>query len=406
MYCTVGKTRKNAYLVLQPSHSIESFVDDSQTCDQNDSASVVANNHLPSTCNHTELSGPISLSKSEDDFPLVEFTMSVSAQKSINKPLTLVSNEQQPNAKNAAINDAAKTNVPFAGGKRHNFIKSGSVPCKPLKSSISADNVKYFSATPDINFVKINDNCELHPYKFEAKSTHYPRSASDHQGLKSAYQLGSISNLLTSTNDSSSMQQHSEVLHGKSKPVDNQNNFKFANGRSSLKKSASNPVICNFADVKKSSATNGTHQGNSRGFKSSSLSPSKITGNICDINAKPRKNDTMRFEFSEPAVVQPVAAYVLEVSNPHQYSDIEKDPECNEIYSTDEVQVRYMESQDVRKQLFADAENDHGGAKETAGSSKDEELFDNPLKHLETTTYKKCSGLLEEINSDLAEKHR
>ena len=410
MYFTIGKTRKNAYLVLQPSLSIESFVDESQTCDQSDSASVVANNHLPITCDRTEVSGPhkaISLSKSDDDFPLVEFTMSVSAQKSINKPCTPGSDEQ-PNAKTAAANDTAKTDVRFPGGRRHNFMKSGSVPCKPLKSSISADNVKYFSVTPDINFVKSNDNREpLNPYKFEAKSTHYPRSASAHQGLKSAYQFGSISNFLTSNNDSSSLQKHSEVSHDKSKPVDNQSIFKFTNGRSSLKKSASNPVICNLADVKKGRTTNGTHQGNSRGFKSSSLSPSKITGNTGDKGAKPRKKNTMRFEFSEPAVVQPVAAYVLEVSSPHQYSDVEKDPECNEIYSTDEVQVSYMESQDVRKELFADAEIEHGEAREAAGCSKDEELFDNPLKHLETTmTHKKCSGLLEEINSDLAEKHR
>jgi len=98
-----------------------------------------------------------------------------------------------------------------------------------------------------------------------------------------------------------------------------------------------------------------------RGFKSSSLSPAKITGKISDIGkiTKPKINDGMQFKFSQPSVAQPVAAYVLEVDSPQQYSDIEKDPECSEIYSIDEVPVSHLASQDVRKQLFADAENDH-----------------------------------------------
>ena len=397
----VGKTRKNAYLVLQPSHSIDSYVDHDQNCDQN------VNAPGPSTCTNTEMSRPhktIPLSKSEDDFPLVEFTMSVSVQESANKPSTPVCIEQPNNRETATNNDG-----PIAG-KPCNFMTSRSVPCKPLKSSISADNVKYFSATPEINFIKIGDNHEQsNPYVFEAKSTHYPRSVSAHQGLKSAYQFGSSCNLLTSHVDSSSTQGHSKELQGENESTDTQNAFKFTHVDSSLKKSASHLVICDSADMQKNGTGNSTHH--PRDFKSSSLSPSKITGNTGSIGKgiKPRKNDGMKFEFSEPAVVQPVAAYVLEVDSPHQYSDIEKDPECSEIYSMDEVQVNHIESQDVRKQLFADVENDHSEAfpnpKEVDGDNKDNELFGIPLKNPEASTLK-SSGLLEEINSDLAQKHR
>lgn len=395
----VGKTRKNAYLVLQPSHSIDSFVDHDQNCDQN------ANAPEPSTCANADMSRPhktIPLSQSEDDFPLVEFTMSVSVQKSINKPSTPVCIEQ-PNNKDTATNiDSHIT------GKPCNFMKSGSVPCKPLKSSISADNVKYFSATPEINFIKISDNHEQsNPYKFEAKPTHYPRSVSAHQGLKSSYQFGSSCNLLTSNVNSNSMQ--SKEQQGENGSTDTHNAFKFTHGGSSLKKSVSHPVICNFADAQKNGT--GNSASHPRGFKSSSLSPSRITGDTSNIGkgTKPRNIDGVKFEFSKPAVVQPVAAYVLEVDSPHQYSDIEKDPECSEIYSMDEVQVSYMESQDVRKQLFADVEHDHGEAlsnpKEVDGDNKDDELFGIPLKKPEASALK-SSDLLEEISSDLAQKHR
>ena len=400
MYFIVGKTRKNAYLVLQPSHSIESFVDD-----QDVNPPVATSNYLP--CDKAEMGQhkTIPLSKSQDDFPLIEFTMSVSVQKSVNKPSTPVCIETK---------ETATTNDGPLVGKPHSFMKSGSVPCKPLKSSVSADNVKYFSATPEINFIKISDNHEKsNPYKFEAKSTRYPKSVSAHQGLKSSYQLGSSCNLLTSNINSSSTQSHSKDHHGENGSVDNQNAFKFTHGGSSLKKSTSHPVICNYADTHKNGTGNSTRQPNLRGFKSSSLSPSKITGNTTDIGnvTKPRNNGNcgMQFEFSEPAVVQPVAACVLEVDSPQQYSDIEKDPECSEIYSMDEIHVSYMESQDVRKQLFADAENDHGVAfpdqKEVEGGNKDDGLFGSPLKNPETSALK-SSGLLEEISSDLAEKHR
>ena len=409
MCIIVGKTRKNAYLVLQPSHSIDSFVDHDQNCDQDVNVPVATNNHLLSTHGNAEMSGPhktIPLSKSEDDFPLVEFTMSVSVQKSVNKPSTPICIKQLDTKDTATNNDGS------LAGKPHNFMKSGSVPCKPLKSSISADNVKYFSATPEINFIKISENHEKsNPYKFEAKSTHYPRSVSAHQGLKSSYQFGSDCNLLTSNINSSSTQSQSKDQHGENGAADIQNAFEFTHGGSSLKKSASHPVICNFTDIQKNGTGNSAHACQPMGFKSSSLSPAKITGNTSDIGkgTKPRNNDGMRFEFSEPAVVQPVAAYVLEVDSPQQYSDIEKDPERSEIYSMDEVQVSYMESQDVRKQLFADAENDHGEAfpdqKEVDSGNKDDELFGIPLKNPETSALK-SSDLLEEISSDLAEKHR
>ena len=392
-----GKTRKNAYLVLQPSHSIDSFVDHDQNCGQN------VNAPGPSTRDNAEMSRPqtIPLSKSEDDFPLVEFTMSVSVQKSANKPSTPVCIDQPNNKETATNNDSPIAEKPYK------FMKSGSVPCKPLKSSISADNVKYFSATPEINFIKIGGQHEQsNPYKFEAKPTHYPRSVSAHQGLKSSYQFGSSCNLLTSNVNSSSTQDHFKEQQGENESTGAQNAFKFTHGGSSLKKSASHPAVCNFTDTQ----NNGT--GNSachpRGFKSSSLSPSKITDNASNINkgTKSRNNDGMKFEFSEPAVVQPAAAYVLEVDSPHQYSDIEKDPESSEIYSMDEVRVSYMESQDVRKQLFADVENDHcEDPKEVGGDNKDDELFGIPLKNPEASALQ-SSGLLEEISSDLAQKHR
>jgi len=75
--------------------------------------------------------------------------------------------------------------------------------------------------------------------------------------------------------------------------------------------------------------------------------------------------------------------------------------------------VSHLASQDVRKQLFADAENDHSEifshqeeVDSTSRSKDDDKLFDNPLKNPEMSINRECSDLLEEISSDLAEKHR
>ena len=402
IYLIVGKTRKNAYLVLQPSYSIESFADDHDPdFDQNTNASVVTN-HLTSAHDNAKT---IPLSQSEDDFPLIEFKMSASVQKSINKLSTPVCTEKRDIKDTGANNDGPLV------GQPHNFVKSGSVPCKPLKTSISADNVKYFSATPEINFIKINDDHKKsNPYKFEAKSTPYPRSVSAHQGLKSSYQFSSTCNLSSTNVNSSSTHNLSENLCNENRSVDAQNALKFTDNNSSLKKSASHPVICDLVDTQKNTTGgSGTHHQKLRSLKSSSLSPSLITRDTSK-STKPKGNNGMKFKFSEPAVVQPVAAYVLEVDSPQQYSDIEKDAECSEIYCTDEVPVSHLESQDVRKQLFADTENDPADVlphqKELDGGSKDDELFGNPLRNAETNIDTKCSGLLEEISSDLAEKHR
>ena len=83
-----------------------------------------------------------------------------------------------------------------------------------------------------------------------------------------------------------------------------------------------------------------THTSSSFKSSSTSLSPSKITGDthVIGKDTKPKGNNGIQFEFSEPAVVQPVAAYVLEADSPPQYCDIEKDPECSEIYI---VQMKY-----------------------------------------------------------------
>ena len=411
MFFIVGKTRKNAYLVLQPSYSIESFVDKDPNCEH--SASVAASSHLTSTCDNTEMPGShktIPLSKGDDGFPLVEFSMSSSIQKSVNRSSTPVCTKQDDTKDPVANDDHSCT------GRLPN-VKSKSVPPKPLKTSISADNVKYFSATPEINFIKINndEHKQSNPYKFAATSSHYPRSVSDHQGLKSSYKFGSGSNLVKSSVNSISMYSNSKELCDENRSVDTQNTLKLTNRTSSLKKSTSHPVICNLTGAQNATGIS-THYPNSRSFKSSSLSPSKITTDNIDISksTKPKNHNGMQFEFSEPAVVQPVAAYVLEVDTPQQYSDVEKDPENSEVYSTDEVQVSYLESQDVRKQLFADAEHDHAEAlpphqKEVDGGSKDDGLFGNPLKNRENTEANiptKCSDLLEEISSDLAEKHR
>ena len=403
-YYIVGKTRKNAYLVLQPSYSMESFVDQDPNCEH--SASVASSSHLASTCDNTEMPEShktIPLSKDDDGFPLVEFSMSTSVQKCVDKSSTPVGTDHG-NTKGTVENDGHH----FAG--RLPNVKSKSVPPKPLKTSISADNVKYFSATPEINFVKISDSHEhSNPYKFEAKFTRYPRSISDHQGLKSSYEFGSGGNLLKSSVNSTSACSHTKDLQDEDSSTKTQNTSKFTNDASSLKKSTSQPVICNLTTgAQKNTIGISTHYPNSRSFKSSSLSPSKITGDTSNYT-RPKKNSGMQFEFSEPAVVQPAAAYVLEVDTPQQYSDIEKDPESSEIYSTDEVQVSYLESQDVRKQLFTDGEHDHDEVcppHQGGGGGKDDKLFGNSLKNTEANIPTKCSDLLEEISSDLAEKHR
>lgn len=386
---------------------MESFADQDPDCEH--SASGAYSNHLASTCDNTEIPeshNTIPLSKDDDGFPLVEFSMSTSVQKHVNKSSTPVCTEHG-DTKDTVGNDGHH----FAGQLPN--VKSKSVPPKPLKTSISADNVKYFSATPEINFIKISDNHkQSNPYKFEAKSTRYPRSISDHQGLKSSYEFGSGCNLLKSSISSTAACSHTKDLRDEDRCTKIQNTLKFTNDTSSLKKSTSQPIICRLtAGAQKSTTGISTHYPSSRSFKSSSLSPSKITGDTSNKNTRPKKNGGMQFEFSEPAVVQPVAAYVMEVDTPQQYSDIEKDPESSEIYSTDGVQVSYLESQDVRKQLFTDGEPDRDEAcpphqKGLDGGGKDDELFGNSLKNTEATTPTKCSDLLEEISSDLAEKHR
>ena len=400
VHIITGKARKNAYLVLQPSYSIESLVDHDQDID----ASVTISNHFTSTSDNTEASGShktIPLSKSEDDFPLVEFSMSASFQKSTNKPSSPMFSQRHD------TEDTVTKHGDALAGELHDL---GSAPCKPMKTSISADNVKYFSVTPDINFVKTSsdNHVQLSTYKFEAKSSQcgYPRSISAHQGLKSSYQFGSNCNLL---NTDSSTSTQSNDLCNENSSVGVHDTFKSTNGKSSsLKKSASHPVICSFADTQTHTGGNNncTLQPKSiRRLKSSSVSPSKCTVNPSD-KTKP-KNKKTQFEFSQPVVVQPVTAYVLEVDSPQQYSDIEKDPECSEIYCVDEVPVDYLPSQDVRKQLFTDTDSEvFSHQKEVDDGSKDDELFGNPLKNSETSVNRKCSGLLEEISSDLAEKHR
>ena len=425
--------RKNAYLVLQPSYSAESLTDYN---DANGEGSImatttsVANNCSTAAYSDVEVArlcghSMIPRSKSDDDdFPLVEFTVQTSSKEDLlSKPSSSSGNDEQQNClgDDAVSSSLEETLVPeidkFATTRRP-FKKAGSVPCQPLlKSSVSADDVKYFSKTPDINFIKFGTNHEGHlsPYRFEAKASSYrscPRSVSAHNGLKASYQFGSLCNLVTTNPYSSS----SSIFQ----PTNHQEDVKCNAYNSSIKKSASHPLIRTVTDNVNPIAEN-LHRPSIKTYKENSTSPPNVRGNqdkLLHDNVSPstRTKDSLvetHFRFSQPSSVQPSAMCRLLVDTPQYYSDVEKDPESSEIYSTDEVIVSHVASEDVCKQLFTS--DDHPDQLPVSQRQSNEnvdnkhsELSNDVQKDLDSDANGKttCSDLLAEISSDLAEKHR
>ena len=433
----VGKMRKNAYLVLQPSYSAESLAgyndangeisttaSTGATTSAANSCSIAAYSdaEVARLCGHPVIRRSIS---DDDGFPLVEFTVKTSCKEDyLSKPSTSSGNDEQ----HCHVDDAISSSLENTGAPdidkfvttRRPFKKAGSVPCQPLlKTSISADDVKYFSATPDINFIKFSNNREGHlsPYRFEAKASSYlscPRSISAHNGLKEAYQFGSLCNLVTANPYSSS----SSIFQ----PTNHQGDVKSSAHNSSIKKSTSHPLIRNITDKGYPIAEN-LHRPSIKAFKENSASPPNVTGNHQDRLLNDCVSPSMKtkdglvetcFKFSQPASVQPATTRLL-VDTPQYYSDVDKDPESSEIYSTDEVIVNQLASEDVCKQLFTSAEDEHADQSPVSQKrsnenvdSKHSELSDGVQKSLDSDANGKitCSNLLAEISSDLAEKHR
>jgi len=415
----VGKMRKNAYLVLQPSYSAESLAeynDDDSTIVSTSSTTSAANNCPTATysdagvarlCGHPMIAHSIS---DVDGFPLVEFTVQASHKE--NHPNA--HDEQQHCHGDAAVSSSVETNtvpeVDKSVTMRRPFRKAGSVPCQPMKTSISADNVKYFSTTPDINFIKFgnNHNGQLSPYRFEAKASSYrscPRSASAHTGLKSAYQFGSLCNLVTCSSTSSIFQ-----------PTNHQDDVS-STYNSSIKKSASHPLIRSITG-KVNPIAESLHRPSIKSFKENSTSPPNVRGNpdrlLNDSVSLSTENSLQleaRFKFSQPSSVQQAVATRLLVDTPQCYSDVEKDPESSEIYCTDEIIVSHLASKDVCKQLFVAAECEPSPVCQESDEKVDTKSSE-ASENVETTaaTDEKNrithSDLLAEISSDLAEKHR
>ena len=427
--------RKNAYLVLQPSYSAESLTDYNEANGEGSitattsTTTSVANNCSKAAYSDVEVArlcghSLIPRSKSDDDgFPLVEFTVQTSSKEDLlSKPSASSGNDEQQHclgddAVSSCLEETLVPEIDKFVTTRRPFIKAGSVPCQPLlKSSVSADDVKYFSKTPDINFIKFGTNHEGHlsPYRFEAKASSYrscPRSISAHNGLKASYQFGSLCNLVTANPYSSS----SSIFQ----PTNHQEDVKSNTYNSSIKKSASHPLIRSVTDNVNPIAEN-LHRPSIKTYKENSTSPPNVRGNQDkllhgDMSPSTRTKNSLvetHFKFSQPSSVQPSATRLL-VDTPQYYSDVEKDLESSEIYSTDEVIVRHIASEDVCKQLFAS--DDHPDQSPVSirqsnenGDSKHSELSNDVQKDLDSDTNGKttCSDLLAEISSDLAEKHR
>jgi len=367
-------------------------------------------------CGHSVIPHSIS---DDDGFPLVEFTVQTSNKEDhLSGPSTSSGNDKQQHCHgdDASLEETGVPEIDRYVATRRPFKKAGSVPCQPLlKTSASADNVKYFSTIPDINFIKFGTNHEGHlsPYRFEAKASSYrscPRSISAHNGLKTAYQFGSLCNLVTTNPYSSS----SSIFQ----PTNHQDDVNNNACNSSIKKSTSHPLIRSVTDGR----TENLHRPNIKTFKENSTSPPIVRGNQYkllhndDVSLSTKTKNSVvetRFKFSQPASIQQPLATCLLVDTPQCYSDVEKDSESSEIYSTDEVIVRHLASEDVCKQLFI--ADDHPDQSPLSRKQSDEnvdskcsELPDVVRKNVESDANGKIeySDLLAEISSDLAEKHR